>query len=318
MNKPSLDRLLGSPASFRTRLATLAVATVLATIPVSALCAGGCAVNEPGDAGAHPSGAQDLDDAEVGHLRVLRTENGTAYYDWCTATLISPVVLLTAAHCMPRPGSTDTFDGFYTGPGAPSEPNVLPQNLTWHGVTEFAIYPGDSYHPGSYDYARDPVRCPAQHVDLAVVRLAQPIHAPMYGWQHLATAFQGAPCTMIGYGYHHRALGQKYQTQLSVRSAPDAGWYTAPRSTGLVAWWDPGNAGDHGIPDDGDSGGPLICATQWGPVIAGVVSCASSELDVRAPRGTLTEAPIFEAAGEGPSVWIEYYWCTWSGYLCYV
>jgi hypothetical protein len=296
---------------------------MIAAAAASLAAMAGCAVNDASDARAHQPttrGVQETDDAEVGYLRVLRTGGDRpAYYDWCTATLISPVVLLTAAHCMPRPGSTDTFDGFYTGPGAPSAQDVLPQNLTWHGVTEHAIYPGDSYHPGSYDYATDPARCPAQHVDLAVVRLAQPIdNVPLYSWQHHAGAFQGAPCTMIGYGYHEAPAGQKKQTRLSVRSTPDASWYTAPSSTGLVAWWDPGNSRNNGIPDHGDSGGPLICTTPSGPVIAGVASCASSEIDARAPRGTLTQAPIFEAAGEGPSVWIEYYWCTWTGYLCYV
>lgn len=281
-----------------------------------------CAVGEAPEAGVRRStlgGALDPDDPEVGTLRVLRNDNGVTYYDWCAATMISPVVLLTAAHCMPRPGTTDTFDGFYTGPGSPSSRSELPQSLTWHGITEFAIYPGDSYHPGSYDYANDRSRCPALHVDVAVVRLAKPIdNVPMYGWQHLAAAFRGAQCTAIGYGYRSTSTAQKYRAKMSVRSAPAATWYTAPGSTGLVAWWDPSDTADLGIPDHGDSGGPLICTTQWGAVIAGVTSCASSDIDARAPGGTITDAPIFEAAGEGPSVWIEYYWCSWSGYLCYV
>lgn len=291
----------------------------------SLVTSAGCAISDAPESGvrqANKGGAADSGDPEVGYLRVLRNDRGVTYYDWCTATLISPVVLLTAAHCVPRPGTTDTFDGFYTGPGAPpppATPNMLPLNLTWHGVTEFAIYPGDSYHPGSYDFASDPYHCPAQHLDLAVVRLAQPINnAAMYGWQHFAAAFQGAQCTTIGYGYHGAKAGQKYQAQMSVRSTPDASWYTAPGSTGLVAWWDPGNGTNHGVPDHGDSGGPLICATSWGPVIAGVTSCTSAEVDPRAPGGTITTAPIFEASGQGPSVWIEYYWCTWTGYLCYV
>jgi hypothetical protein len=138
----------------------------------------------------------------------------------------------------------------------------------------------------------------------------------MYGWQHFAAAFQGAPCTAIGYGYRGASMGQKYQARMSVRSTADPGWYTAPGSTGLVAWWDPDSTPSSDLPDHGDTGGPLICVTQWGPVIAGVTSCASSEIDFRAPGGTITDAPIFEAAGEGPSVWIESYWCTWTGYLC--
>jgi hypothetical protein len=152
---------------------------MLWSLAVGLVCAGRCAPGEPSDTAARSvllGGVLDAGDPEVGYLRVLRNDRGTAYYDGCTATVISPVVLLTAAHCLPRPGTPDTFDGFYTGPGSPSLPDPLPQNLTWHGVTEFRIYPGDSYHPASDDHAGDPYRCPAQHIDLAVVRLAQPIH----------------------------------------------------------------------------------------------------------------------------------------------
>jgi hypothetical protein len=111
------------------------------------------------------------------------------------------------------------------------------------------------------------------------------------------------------------AYGQKYAAQDTVDSPANPSWYTAPSSTGLVVRW---NAGDTGIADHGDSGGPLVCNTPWGPMIAGVVSCHDEEVDARSPGGTETYAPLFEAFGQGPSVWVEYYWCTWTGYLCYV
>ena len=128
--------------------------------------AAGCALSDAPDLGGRSPGASSAVDAaelEVGYLRVLRNDRGTARYEACAATLISPAALLTAAHCLPRPGTTDTFDGFYTGSGALPSPNAPPQNLTWHGVTEFAI-------------------CRA---DLAVVRLAQPVQGAMFAGQQL-------------------------------------------------------------------------------------------------------------------------------------
>jgi len=297
---------------------------------VGLLGGAGCAV-DPGDAGdpeavdppAQASVAQSIQGGavesgtpSVGFLRILRNYNGSVFYDACTATLISPVVVLTAAHCLPRPGTGDSLDGFYTGPGSPVAPGQLPANLTWHGISSYLVYPGDTYHPGAYDFSLDMTICPAAHIDLGLVRLAQPINGVgMYDWQHFTAAVQGNSCTTIGYGLHGTSYGEKYAAQDTLDSTPGPTWYTAPSSTGLVVRW---NSGDNGIADHGDSGGPLVCNTQWGWMIAGTVSCHNEDVDVRAPGGTETYAPIFEQWGQGPSVWIEYYWCTWTGYLCYV
>jgi len=254
-------------------------------------------------------GAPDDGDPAVGIVST-RGPSGPPNVE-CTAVLISPTVILTAGHCIPAADSGQVVDAFYTGPGAETRFIGVPANLTRHDISAARIYPGDVYHPGVYTAGGEST-CPNMHEDLAVMQLAQPIYdiAPI-PWQHTPAVFKGTHCTEVGYGDHSGVHSRKRSAQVTVFSNPDSASYTGGLPA-LVVWWDPNDLGDNGIADHGDSGGPLLCPTTSGTVIAGAVSCHLDGGDVgggdpRAPGGTETYAPVFEVGGQGPSAWIQYY-----------
>ncbi|MBC8067384.1 MAG: trypsin-like serine protease, partial [Deltaproteobacteria bacterium] len=169
----------------------------------------------------------------------------------CTATLIGPDVVLTAAHCLAQPtfGSlaftldTDASDGL---------DNVISSSV-WHR------------HPG-FDNGVDDFVDIAIRNDIGVLVLDEPILdvAPeLIEQQADAAAIEpGAPLAVCSYGrvvWHIGSLAYKQDAEVLVERSESHEFSTTP---------------DGPQPCSGDSGGPLFAETANGRRIVGVVSRA--------------------------------------------
>lgn len=194
----------------------------------------------------------------------------------CTGTLIAPDVVLTAGHCVQ--GVEEEISGFYLGAGGPVLSNGgpstdMPGNLTRYEVDKVALYPG-------FDVANS-MSCPLATTDVAVLHLATPVTTvrpqsfPRPGSDARVVSSSlsvGQSCWTVGYGRHDvggvTTTKEKRVAQVRVQSL-------ASGSLSVVAAAGPSG----GITDEGDSGGPLLCAfaglggsAPWR--VVGVVSCA--------------------------------------------
>jgi secreted trypsin-like serine protease len=183
------------------------------------------------------AGAADKGDPAVGF--VWFTMQG-----FCTGTLISPTVVLTAGHCV-----QDEIEGFYTGDGVASTDIVIPPGMVKHAVSDMVAHP--SYLPGA---------CPNPTLDIGLIRLTDPVTdiAPM-GYTKSAAPALKTECQAVGFGTHTNAKGQdEYGEKRSGTETVTSVITDAIEVSFTTA-----------LADHGDSGGPLVCDS----VVAGTTSC---------------------------------------------
>ncbi len=165
-----------------------------------------------------------------------------------TGSLISPTMVLTAAHV--AKGNPTKF--YFGSPPAGSAPTLA--NLRSVAVAQIIVHP-------CYDRPRS-FGCPGTDaIDVALVRLAEPIHdvAPLpvvdrsivEVWQFVSP-YVGQSCTAVGFGAH---LGADQKATFGSRRS-------ATSSVAMVGPTELVTVRGTGIASSGDSGGPLVCAGQ--------------------------------------------------------
>lgn len=193
-------------------------------------------------------------------VTVLNRSAGSAGF--CTASVIARSIVLTAAHCVSTPGDSRIF--FRDGKGAP----VLIE------VASIAVNPG---------YRPDAIRRRLVSIDLALVRLAEPLPAaftPIELAQSSAVEI-GQKFLIAGFGVADENEGK---TGGILRSGVLAA--SGPKSQILLWVTDPSGRGLGGC--TGDSGAPILAFDR--PVVVAVAIWAKGQNGRQC--GALTQAVL--------------------------
>ena len=230
----------------------------------------GAITNGQPDAGRHP---------EVGALVGFFPQVGTSIA-YCTGTLISPTVFLTAAHCGFMGAAVEvTFDEVYT-----------PATSTTFTGT---FYAHPEFRPGTNAQGQN-------SFDIAVVVLDAPVagitpaQLPSAGlldqMKAAGTLNQASQFTAVGYGDSEFVNGPGGQTTTHLQARHDAVSAFNSLSPAFVHLTQ--NAGNGGT-CNGDSGGPNFLGADAGEtsIIAGITitgdtHCKSTNVDFRLDTAT--------------------------------
>lgn len=192
-------------------------------------------------------GTADANDPAVVLLASYSPDFSILYF--CTATVIAPDVVLTAAHCVDEPTHPDFTFGVFTGADANAYTTVstlAPQLLP---ISEIRVHP--AYDPD-----------PPFTADIALVKMAAPLSIePMpIAWQALPEDIAGSAARIVGYG------------QLEYEE-PNAAKYSAGTVVAAVDAGDTITVGDADhLSCIGDSGGPALVVLDGVETLVGVNS----------------------------------------------
>lgn len=171
----------------------------------------------------------------------------------CTAAVISPTVLITAAHCVDTPNHPNYIYGVFAGADASIYPRLV--DLEPHLAAVTAVHAHPAYRTTA-----------PFHADIGVVILAQPLTGvtPLGIWRGEVTSLVGQPARIVGYGQQ-------------VVGTPNS---TRRQATTVVAGVDADDTvrvGDAGhVTCLGDSGGPALVDHGGTEVVVGVDSYADN------------------------------------------
>jgi MYXO-CTERM domain-containing protein len=189
-------------------------------------------------------GTVDTGDPAVVMLAAYPADRSTMYT--CTAVLVAPDVLLTAAHCLDHPGYTY---GVFVGADASSYPTLAQLEPQLAAVTAVHVHP--QYNRAAPFFA-----------DIGIVKLAAPLSITPLAIQRTAPLpeLAGAQVRIVGYG--QTTYGQANSTKFAASTT-----IMSLESDDTILIGDPQR---HTC--IGDSGGPALL----GNVVLGVDSYANT------------------------------------------
>jgi len=168
---------------------------------------------------------------------------------FCSAFLVAPRLVMTAAHCLKDKGTT-LPDGFFVGPGSRvTNPTSIPNGFTRHEVDAMTYHPKFGGGGDSTTRTLDKTLSDFSY-DLGLIRLKTAITdiKPLPVGAHSGNYRD--KCTLVGYGFDAAGNNPGF---LRKRTAKSAILRLINDHTEVV------NAPLQGDAAKGDSGSPLLC-----------------------------------------------------------
>jgi len=212
-----------------------------------------------GPAGAITHGFPDTEHTNVGTL-ILDFE-GTGALQWCSGTLVSPRIFLTAGHC------TEALDAFRIPLDVVRVSfalNIWADHRTWRPVAGWTTHPEYGWGPTSDPHDVGIVTLAEPATDLVPARLPTPGFLDRL---HASGGLRGSTLAVVGYGENEHGVVTGYrQIAFSRVLSLHVAWVYMSQNVRLGL----------GGTCEGDSGGPtfarldsvevLVAVTSWGDV----------------------------------------------------
>lgn len=212
-----------------------------------AMLLAGCSLAPVAKEAAIIGGTNDVDDPAVVLLISYPADHSTFYT--CSAVVISPTVLVTAAHCVDAANHAGYAYGAFLGPDASAYPTLA--DLMPQLAAASSVHAHPSYNPASPFVA-----------DIGVVIMAQPL-----GITPLAMARSSLPANLPGQAARLIGYGQTVYTQFNVKKHQVVTTVESlPNDDTVVV----GDSLHHSC--IGDSGGPALVMLDGVEQIVGVDS----------------------------------------------